>query len=110
KMKIAVETDSRVPRTAIDTNRRQRNVCEVRRCFRAAPRWVLLATLLITLQSTGYAQQVSSSANQAVDEPLAEQVNDPLAHLTQLQIKDAYTPAEYGTDAQPNPIQFRSIF
>jgi hypothetical protein len=30
--------------------------------------------------------------------------------LTQIQIKDPYTPAEYGTNAQPNTIQIRSIF
>lgn len=54
--------------------------------------------------------QTSSSGNPPSDEPLSEQVNDPLAHLTQVQIKDAYTPAEYGTDAQPNLIQFRSVF
>jgi hypothetical protein len=71
---------------------------------------LLLAALLIALQSTGYAQPTSSSTNQAADEPLAEQVTDPLAHLTQTQIKDAYTPAEYGTDAQPNTIQIRSTF
>jgi len=70
----------------------------------------LFAALLIVPPSTGYTQQASSSANQPDDEPLAEQVNDPLAHLTQVQIKDAYTPAEYGTNAQSNTIQFRSIF
>jgi hypothetical protein len=43
------------------------------------------------------------------DEPIAEKVNDPTASLTQVQIKDIYTPAEYGTNAQPNTIQFRSV-
>jgi hypothetical protein len=33
-----------------------------------------------------------------------------VATLTQIQVKDEYTPAEYGTNAQPNTLQFRSIF
>jgi hypothetical protein len=96
---------------AIDTKRRPRNLREVPNSFRTASGCAfLVAVLVITLQPVGYAQQSSSSSSQASDEPLAEQVNDPLAHLTQVQIKDVYTPAEYGTNAQPNTIQFRSIF
>lgn len=110
-MTPAVKADPQVPRTAIHIDRRQRNTREVRRYFRAVPLWVLLLTaFLIALQSPGYAQQASSSVNQVADEPLAEQVTDPLAHLTKIQIKDAYTPAEYGTNAQPNTIQIRLTF
>jgi len=76
----------------------------------ATSRLLIAAAVLGTLQHTGHAQTASSSVNQVVDEPLSEQVNDPLAHLTQFQVKDVYTPAEYGTDAQTNTVQIRSIF
>lgn len=33
-----------------------------------------------------------------------------MATLTQIQLKDIFTPAEYGTNAQPNTLQFRSVF
>jgi len=70
----------------------------------------VLAALLIAPASISYAQQAAPNASQADDEPLAEQVTDPLSHLTQIQIKNPYTPAEYGTNAQPNTIQLRAIF
>ena len=44
------------------------------------------------------------------EDMLANEANDPVATLTQLQLKDEYTPAEYGTNAQPNTVQFRSVF
>ena len=44
------------------------------------------------------------------EDTLADEINDPVASLTQLQLKDVYTPAEYGTNAQPNTLQFRSVF
>jgi hypothetical protein len=43
------------------------------------------------------------------DETLPEKVYDPTAALTQLQFKDIYTPAEYGTNAQPNTLQIRTL-
>jgi hypothetical protein len=43
-------------------------------------------------------------------EPLSEEVNDPTASLTQVQVKDIYTPAQYGTNAQPNTLQIRPLF
>lgn len=47
---------------------------------------------------------------QVSPDELAEEVNDPVATLTQIQLKDEFTPAEYGTNAQPNTLQFRSVF
>lgn len=47
---------------------------------------------------------------QVSPDTLAEEVNDPVATLTQIQLKDLFTPAEYGTNAQPNTLQFRSVF
>ncbi len=43
------------------------------------------------------------------EETLNEKVNDPTASLTTLQFKDEYTPAEYGTNAQPNTLLIRPI-
>ncbi len=56
------------------------------------------------------AQASSASTDQPEEEPLSEEVNDPTAHLTQVQLQDIYTPAEYGTNAQLNTLQIRSIF
>jgi hypothetical protein len=56
------------------------------------------------------AQSSSAPSDQPDEEPLAEKVNDPTAHLTQVQLQDIYTPAEYGTNAQLNTLQIRSIF
>jgi hypothetical protein len=44
------------------------------------------------------------------DETLAEKVNDPTASLTQFKVQDIYTPAQYGTNAQPNTLQIRPLF
>ncbi len=46
---------------------------------------------------------------QDTEETLAEKVNDPTADLMQLQFKDTYTPANYGTTAQPNAFLLRPI-
>jgi hypothetical protein len=73
-------------------------------------RVLMLAALLVALPQTGNAQSTSPAAEPGDHEPLAEQVVDPLSHLTQIQIKDPYTPAEYGTNAQPNTVQLRAIF
>jgi hypothetical protein len=76
--------------------------------------WALafsLFVLSVSSHSWCWAQAPSRAGNSAVDdEPLSEKVTDPLAYLTQIQIKDIYTPAEYGTNAQPNTVQIRSIF
>jgi len=40
------------------------------------------------------------SAPAVAEQSLSERANDPTATLTQLQVKDEYTPAEYGTNAQ----------
>ena len=71
--------------------------------------FVLLSVLIASIAPFAMAQQSPNSPDAEKDEPLAEKVNDPTASLTQVQIKDIYTPAEYGTNAQPNTIQFRSI-
>ena len=44
------------------------------------------------------------------EDELADEVNDPVSKLTQVQVKDEYTPANYGTNAQPNTLQLRAVF
>jgi hypothetical protein len=110
-MKIPVEPDSRALRLMAHASQRPPGVGKGRKYLSVAPgRVLILAALLVTLPWIGNAQQVSPTAGHADDEPLAEQVVDPLSHLTQIQIKDPYTPAEYGTNAQPNTVQLRAIF
>ena len=110
-MKIPGVTDSRrLRRLKCEPGFSQRHAGD--KCFRAAFGYaVIMAALVITIPSIGCAQQTSSTGSQAADfEPLSEQVTDPLSHLTQIQLKDIYTPAEYGTNAQPNTVQLRPIF
>jgi hypothetical protein len=73
-------------------------------------RAIALAIFLLTFGAAPvFAQPAPDSVAAERDESIAEKVNDPTASLTQIQIKDIYTPAEYGTNAQPNALQFRSI-
>ena len=73
--------------------------------------WLVGALVLLTVCSclVGFAQQNPTQNAQASDETLFERENDPTAKLTQIQIKDIYTPAEYGTNAQSNTVQVRSV-
>jgi hypothetical protein len=71
---------------------------------------ISLVSLAVAYPSLCFALNNSGPDSQSDEEPLSEQVTDPLAYLTQIQIKDIYTPARYGTDAQPNTVQIRSIF
>lgn len=110
-MEFPVEKNRRVLRYASRASQPPLNVGQTRNYLKAAPgRALMVAALLVTFASIGYAQQASPNASEVEPEPLAEQVYDPVSHLTQIQIKDPYTPAEYGTNAQPNTIQLRAIF
>ena len=64
--------------------------------------------ILLGAYSASFAQQTSAAGNP--DESLAEKVNDPTGRLTQFKVQDIYTPAEYGTNAQPNTLQIRPVF
>jgi hypothetical protein len=66
----------------------------------------VLFVLLVNC-STGLAQQTAAAGND--DESLAIKENDPTADLTQFKIQDIYTPAQYGTNAQLNTLQFRPL-
>jgi hypothetical protein len=67
---------------------------------------VVLLILVVWHTSCPADQTANGTDN---EETLAEQENDPTSRLTQFQIKDIYTPAEYGTNAQPNTVQIRPI-
>jgi hypothetical protein len=74
--------------------------------------WLVLAIglgLPSLWPSVPFAQQQVPAASDS-DEILAEEVNDPTARLTQFQVKNIYTPAEYGTNAQLNTLQIRPVF
>ena len=58
-----------------------------------------LLVLLVGCHARCFADQPTPPEN---EESLTERANDPTATLTQLQVKDEYTPSEYGTNAQPN--------
>lgn len=69
---------------------------------------LLPALLPHSLCSAGQTPPLTESAE--TDEALADQVNDPTSRLTQFQIKDIYTPSQYGTNAQLNTLQIRPLF
>jgi len=69
---------------------------------------VVLGTVLVLSHTICFANEPPGLSPQS-DLTLAEQVNDPTAKLTQFQIKNIYTPAEYDTNAQPNTVQIRPI-
>ena len=82
----------------------RRSLCREHRSLGA-----FLVAILIVMgtQTRGLADPPSA---QVSPDELANEVNDPVATLTQIQIKDEFTPAEYGTNAQPNTLQLRSVF
>ena len=62
--------------------------------------------LLVVCHARCFADQSTPAEN---GESLTERANDPTATLTQLQIKDEFTPSQYGTNAQPNTLILRAI-
>ncbi len=76
---------------------------EARRAFACS----VALQILLAGYSTCLAQQAGSAG--LTEEGLAVKENDPTAALTQIKIQDVYTPAEYGTNAQPNTLQLRPL-
>jgi hypothetical protein len=68
-----------------------------------------LALQVLMISTDSRAQQSAAASNDPSIETLSEEVNDPTASLTQAQIKEVFTPAEFGTNAQPNTVQFKPI-
>ena len=67
------------------------------------------AELLVLLMAWPARCFADRSAPAQSEESLTQRANDPTATLTQLQIKDEYTPSQYGTNAQPNTLILRGI-
>jgi len=76
-----------------------RTFAHYRRAFASS----IALLILLGGYSLGLAQQTAGTD----EESLAIKEYDPTASLTQLKIQDIYTPAEYGTNAQPNTLQIR---
>jgi hypothetical protein len=73
--------------------------------FAIAFAFVLMAT------SSAAAQNIAtnSAASASEEDALAQQVEDPTAILTQLQLQDLYTPRNFQSSAQTNTIQVQPI-
>jgi hypothetical protein len=70
----------------------------------------LLAGLVLLGISVARAQEEQpSEPEETNDTTLAREFNDPLTTFPQLFITDAYTPSNYGTDAQTNRVIVRAI-
>lgn len=98
-----------VHRLRVAGNRIFRNARNAMTSVRIGSAVALVFVLLACAAAPAVAQQGPDTLHAEKDEPLPEKVNDPTASLTQIQMKDIYTPAEYGTNAQPNTVQFRSV-
>lgn len=70
----------------------------------------VVVVLGMTVPCAVGAQQAAVTTKDESLEALSEEANDPTASLSQAQLKDIFTPAEFGTNAQPNTVQFRPIF
>jgi hypothetical protein len=70
---------------------------------------LLVIGLLIVISSAECLAQQTAVPTTTLPESLSEEVNDPTATLTQAQIKEDFTPSEFGTNAQPNTLQGRFI-
>lgn len=68
---------------------------------------VTRAAILLIVLLAGF--RCASLYAQETEETLVEKANDPTANLMQFQLKDTYTPAEYGSTAQPNAFLLRPL-
>lgn len=64
----------------------------------------IVALLFVVLKCSA-----DQSTPSTIPESLTEAANDPTAALSQLQLKELYTPSEYGTNAQPNTLLLRAV-
>jgi hypothetical protein len=74
-------------------------------------RVIVSCTAVLFVLLVGYSQGLAQQTASAIptDEALAVKEYDPTADLTQFKVQDIYTPSEYGTNAQPNTLQFRPL-
>lgn len=72
----------------------------------------LLAGSLFFGVPVAFAQEedeADTNGSETISQKLAREFSDPLTSLPQLFVQDAYTPANYGTDAQTNRVVVRAI-
>jgi hypothetical protein len=71
----------------------------------------LLAGLVLfaSLPARAQEEEDEKETGESRDARLAREFNDPLTTLPQIFVQDAYTPANYGTDAQTNRVIARAI-
>ena len=69
-------------------------------------RWLLLVTLL-TITPVAYSAIAQTTLSR--EEQLERDFTDPLSTLPQLQVRDSYTPANYGTNVETNQLIVRPI-
>lgn len=69
----------------------------------------LISSVAIMRADAAAAQASAPAASNRDEQTLAEEEYDPTASLTQVQTKDIYTPAQYGTNAKPNTLQVRPL-
>jgi hypothetical protein len=70
----------------------------------------LLVTLWFTVTVAGFAQaQTAPASSQTEEEKLEQDFTDPLTTLPQVTIRDSYSPANYGTNAETNQFIIRPI-
>jgi hypothetical protein len=72
-------------------------------------RALLAGLILLGVALARAEEEQSSEPEETNDSKLAEEFNDPLTTLPQIFIQDAYSPANYGTDAQTNRVIVRAI-
>lgn len=83
-----------------------------KRTKRSMPRTLstLLAILWITVTVAGLVQaQTAPTSSQSEEEKLEQDFTDPLTTLPQVTVRDSYTPANYGTNAETNQVIIRPI-
>ena len=75
----------------------------------ARHRFAFAASAALLVLLGGYSLSLAQQTAGTDEESLAIKEYDPTASLTQFKIQDIYTPAEYGTNAQPSTLQIRPL-
>lgn len=70
----------------------------------------ILTAGMMSLALMMYSQCFAQTAGPAYPGPLIQEEYEPTAAFSQIQTKDYYSPAEYGTNAQTNVLKIRPIF
>ena len=71
--------------------------------------WLLGRSLLLVLSMIGMTTGFARAQTPTAVEKLQQEFTDPLTTLPQIFVKDVYSPANYGTNAQSNVVVARAI-